>query len=124
MTAFAAWLQSELKTRNWSQSDLARATGLNSGTISNLLNEMRRPGDEICRVIAEALGIEQWVVFMKAGLITKPPREMTARDYRIERLADRLMAIPEEERERLLALAESMADLVERDKEKSKKPDP
>lgn len=35
---FTKWLQDELNTRGWSQSDLARATGLTRSTVNGVLN--------------------------------------------------------------------------------------
>jgi transcriptional regulator with XRE-family HTH domain len=112
--SFATWLQVEIKKRDWSPSDLARQAKKDIATISRVLNGDRQAGDDVCRAIADALGLPQWQVFLRAGLLTEAPRDMTARDYRIEKLTDRLMALPEPDRERLLAIAESMADMVEK----------
>jgi transcriptional regulator with XRE-family HTH domain len=114
VTTFSLWLQNEMNQRGWSQSDLARAAETNPGTISNLLNDLRRPGDEICRSIARAFGIPQWEVFMKAGLLTDPPRELNSRYYEIERLADRIQAMPDDERAEMMPIIEQIIAMSEK----------
>ncbi len=116
MTTFPMWLQQEMDIRGWSQADLSRKAGITTSTVSNLLNEMRKPGDEICRALSRALGIPQVEVFVQAGLITEPPRAQEDWDYKVARYAARLMALPPAERDRLLALGEQMADMLEEKK--------
>jgi len=68
-TEFNGWLLKELEKRDWTQSDLARASGLSRGFISNLLNDMRQPGADACVAIAAALKIPPEVVLRKAGIL-------------------------------------------------------
>ena len=105
--SFATWLQVEIKKRNWSPSDLARQAKKDIATISRVFNGDRQAGDDVCRAIAGALDMPQWEVFIRAGLLTEPPREMTTRDYKIERLADDLMTMPEKERQEILEILEA-----------------
>lgn len=64
-----------MSAKDWNQSELARAAGLDAGTISNLINEIRKPGADVCRAIAKALGVSQSEVFFAAGLITELPSD-------------------------------------------------
>lgn len=75
MQAFHEWLQEQMDERGWSQSELHRQADIDTGTISNLLNQVRPAGPEICRKLAKAFGLPQPVVFFHAGLITEDPND-------------------------------------------------
>jgi transcriptional regulator with XRE-family HTH domain len=113
VTTFSTWLQSELDSRGWSQSDLARASQTSPGTISNLITGLRQPGDDLCRAIASAFKMPQWRVFLFAGLLTEPPVSKNELDSTTEHFINRVMALPPEKRERVLALSESIADALD-----------
>jgi transcriptional regulator with XRE-family HTH domain len=83
---FSEWVLQELGSRGWSQSDLARASGLTRGTISNLLNEVASPNPQTCIQIAKAFELPPEVVLRKAGIL--PPR--TKIDEDVDRLAYRI----------------------------------
>jgi transcriptional regulator with XRE-family HTH domain len=64
---FAEWLVKELEERGWSQADLARETGLTTGGVSNLINQVRKPNPDTCNVIAHALKLPSEIVLQAAG---------------------------------------------------------
>lgn len=61
--------------REMSQADLSRKTGLTTGGISNLINQVRNPSPEACTAIAAALNIQQETVFRAAGLLSPLPEK-------------------------------------------------
>jgi transcriptional regulator with XRE-family HTH domain len=64
--AFAKWLQGELNERNWSQNELARKSRFTSTIISRVLRG-QRPGLEVGKAIATALGYPTHFVLIQAG---------------------------------------------------------
>lgn len=73
MKDFASWLEKQLAERGLGKSEFAALAEIDTGTISNLMNDMRKPGPEICRKIARALKLPQAVVFYEAGISTEKP---------------------------------------------------
>lgn len=73
MDSFSTWVLNEVDQRGWTPAELARRAGLNTGTLSNILNGNRRPGPEVCRAIAKALGEPEEKVFRLAGLLSSLP---------------------------------------------------
>ena len=71
MDTFGEWINGQLTLRGWSQADLARATGMDSAVISNLINNRRGAGADSCKAIASALKIPPEIVMRAAGLL--PP---------------------------------------------------
>lgn len=67
---FPAWLEGELKARDWRQADLIKNSGINSGLLSQILSGQRRPGVDTCRAIAKAFGMTDIQVLEIAGLAT------------------------------------------------------
>lgn len=53
--SFGAWLGRQLLRREWSQADLARATGISSGRISEWVRGTRLPNSESAIRLADAL---------------------------------------------------------------------
>jgi transcriptional regulator with XRE-family HTH domain len=72
---FGEWLQNEMNLREWSQSDIARKSGLSTGQISRLLNGTRGPGLETCQAIANAFNLPQEQVMQNAGLLSTPEEQ-------------------------------------------------
>lgn len=65
-------INSAMLARGWTQSDLARVSGLRQAHISQIINAERRPRFELMIPLARALGVSlDWL----AGL---PPREPEA----------------------------------------------
>lgn len=72
MNNFGSWLLQELKTRDISQADLARASNITSAHMSRIISGERNPGKEALASIAHALRLPADLVFEKAGLL--PPK--------------------------------------------------
>jgi len=66
---FGQWILSELEKRNWSQSDLVRASGISRGTLSNIISGTRGVGQDSVIAIAHALKISPLTLFRQAGLL-------------------------------------------------------
>lgn len=86
---FSTWLNDQLTERNWTQADLMRASGLPRGTISNILNNVRKPGSDVLQAIAHGLSIPTVTVYQAAGLL--PPLEDD--DQWVEKQTHRLSQI-------------------------------
>ena len=79
---FADWLLGEIRERNMSQSDLARASGVTRAAISDVVNGRRMPGKVLLNGVARALSIPPEQVFRVAGIL--PPSDGV--DDEIERI--------------------------------------
>lgn len=93
MKTFSGWLLSELEKRSWSQSDLARATGLTRQAISYYVgSRSKRPDDDAVRSIARALKLPAEDVFRALGVLpsdTSGDDEWTrANKYKLSQLHD------------------------------------
>ena len=69
------------------QSDLARLTGLNRGTISNIVNGTKGLGHESLTVIARTLKLSPETVFRAAGILPKNDDSLSTRAERLVKLA-------------------------------------
>lgn len=105
--AFTDWLQKELDTRGWSQSELGRRANLASATISYVLSGNTNPGFEFCKKVALAFGVSPERILRMAGLLPPEP-EPTANSKEANQLFSQLT---DEEQEIVLA---QMRALVER----------
>lgn len=70
-TYFSQWLQAEMDKRSWSQSECARAAGLNRAVINKLLNGRCKPQPATLIAIARAFRIPVETAYRAAGLL--PP---------------------------------------------------
>ena len=67
---FGDWLSEKLAERNLKPADITRATGLDSGVLSNIINNKRQqPSVDSCRAIAHALEIPLEEVYRAAGIL-------------------------------------------------------
>lgn len=73
MENFSLWLLNELEKRNWQPADLAKKARISRGSLSNILNNYRKPGPDLCLAIAQALGEPPEKVFRLAGLLPPLP---------------------------------------------------
>jgi transcriptional regulator with XRE-family HTH domain len=73
METFAEWLKAELDARSWTNSDLARAGGIQPATLSRIISGARRAGPDVCLAIARALREPPERVFRLAGLLPPLP---------------------------------------------------
>ena len=70
---FSDWLQSEMDKRQWSQSNLARASNLNRAVINKLLNRKSNPHPETLMALARAFKIPVEAAYRAAGLLPEIP---------------------------------------------------
>lgn len=103
MQAFHEWLQAELDKREWSQAEFSRQSGIDTGTISNVLNDVRKPGPEFCRDAARGLKVPQRVVFVAAGLMDDDDPNDGDISPSLWEAINLLRQLPEEERDREIA---------------------
>ena len=68
---FAKWLDKQLYDQRMSPADLARASGLSEGVISNLRNSKRQPTPRTLNKIAAGLKKSPLEVFQRAGLLSE-----------------------------------------------------
>lgn len=66
---FSEWLTDELRARNWTNADLARAAHLSPQAIGHYVNQLRSPGADALRKIARALGYAPEDVYRVAGIL-------------------------------------------------------
>lgn len=124
MERFPAWILEELNKRGWKPADLSRETGISSGALSNILNDYRKPGPDVCRSIAHALRIPEETVFRQAGLLSPKPENAMADLLKglVDLLNDKQLEYVTEIVEWRLSLQEAEANHIGRmeDEEKEK----
>ena len=98
---FNDWLLIQLREREWSQADLARASGLTSAAISKYING-RTPDETALRKIAHALKLPPELVFEKAGILPTKP-ELSSIKRKLAHLAEDL---PDSDVETAIAMLE------------------
>lgn len=102
MDKFSNWLNEEMEKRAWSQSDLARASGLTRQVISYyLVGVSKSPNPDALRAIATALKVNPISVFRKAGLLPAGPEN----EIQFEDWEYLLKQLPPEEQEEMRQLA-------------------
>lgn len=100
---FALWLKGELEAQGWKQADLARATGLHSGTIANVLNGQRKPGVDFVLAVARALRVSPEDLYRRAGLL--PPQPDRYRTPTEKDLLDILKRLPLDKQKEVINFA-------------------
>jgi transcriptional regulator with XRE-family HTH domain len=105
--SFAQWLEIEMQARNWKPADLSRASGIDQGTLSNVLNGIRGAGLTFCVRIADAFNIPAEIVLRRADLIPPAPTE----DPLFEQARHYFNQLSEDEKDIVLS---QMRALVER----------
>jgi transcriptional regulator with XRE-family HTH domain len=74
MKKFGDWLSEKLIELEMKPADLARATGMDSAVVSNLVNNKRQqPAVESCKLIAKALNIPLEEVYRAADILPPKP---------------------------------------------------
>ena len=106
--SFAEWLSGELNKRDWNQADLGRKTGLESATISNIVNGKRGVGYKACLKIAKALTLPPEEVYEAAGLL--PTNKQDPITQTILYIVDKLPADDKREVEEYARLRLRMAE--------------
>ena len=92
---FGEWLQGKLTEKEWKPADLARASGLDPGVLSNLINGKRNPGVESCKAIAKALKIPLAEVYRAADFMPPEPNK----DPLIDAIVNLTLELTAEEKE-------------------------
>jgi transcriptional regulator with XRE-family HTH domain len=102
MEKFGSWLLKELDKRDMSQSDLARACGITTAQISQIVSGKRNAGKKSLTNIAQAFKLPLDYVFEIAGLLPPNP-ELSSIQRKIIHLIKNL---PNSDLEAMLALLE------------------
>lgn len=111
-TTFGEWLTEELRAREMSQSDLARAAGIKgTGSISDVITGRRPCGPRMARAIARGLKIPPEEVFEIAGLL--PEKKSGPTDRWILRIEHKLEQIKDEKSRDII---EKTIDILSPDK--------
>lgn len=110
---FNTWLLSKLKEKEWSQADLARASGLTTAAISKYING-RIPDAEALKKIARAFRLPNEQVFEAAGVF--PPKSKA--DEKIEQINHLAESMSEDEKQELLEYIKFRIKIAEEKKDK------
>lgn len=70
---FGQWVKKERETRNWSQSDLARESGLYRSVINNIENGVSESTPKTLTALAKGFGYPVEYVFEVFGLLPPKP---------------------------------------------------
>lgn len=103
MNSFADWLLKQMIEKGWSQSELARSSGLTRSTISYYLSPKSKSPDETAlRKISKALKLPPETIFRAAGLL--PPQ--SPETELISRIVHLTSELPEEDQADILEYAQ------------------
>lgn len=69
------WLLKEMKSRNWSQAELARRAGVSRTAISDVLSGKRMMGKDLAQSVAEAFKIPVTEIYRVIGILPPEPSE-------------------------------------------------
>jgi transcriptional regulator with XRE-family HTH domain len=106
----ATWLNRELESRGWTQSDLARFSGVHRAVISKIILGGTKPTPETMEAIARALKIPPEQVFRVAGLL--PPAINVDED--MEKILHEASKLPKQDQEEVLAFIRMKNNLRKR----------
>jgi transcriptional regulator with XRE-family HTH domain len=95
---FQTWLLVELRSRGWSQAELARRAKISKAAISNILSNQRKPGPELCEAIAKAFNVSPEIVFREAKIF--PP--LGEKDIRLDEIGEIYKKLEEDGKQELL----------------------
>jgi len=109
---FSDWLNDQMRDRGWTQADLARASGLNTGFVSMIMSGKRGPGSKACQSIAKGLRLHESVVFQAAGLLAGRPRTSDG-DALINEITDIYHRLDEYDRAEMLEFSRMKLRLQE-----------
>jgi transcriptional regulator with XRE-family HTH domain len=109
MKKFGDWLSDQLKERDMIPADLTRLTGLESGVLSNLINNKRgQPSVDTSKRIAKALNLPLEEVYRAADIL--PPKPDI--DVISQRILNMLLDLPSEDKKDILAYVELRQQLA------------
>lgn len=120
MQVFSKWLESEIDKKGWSKAEFSKHSGIDSGTVSNLLNEIRKPGPDTCRAIAKALAYPEGLVFYEAGLLSENPYEKEYDDPELEEMADLFNRLSDDDRAAFLAMLQTKVAMLQKNGKKNR----
>ena len=69
----SGWLLKTLEDKGWTQSELARKSGVNQVTISRILNGDRGMGIDVAVKLADTFGIEREEILKRMGVLRPSP---------------------------------------------------
>lgn len=104
--SLSSWILSELDKRDWSQSELARRSGLTRTTISKIISEQSSIGIESMTGLAKAFRLPVTEVLQQAGLIPKIP-EATAKE---EQLLHMFRHMDDQDKKTIMNMAEFLSN--------------
>lgn len=107
--SFGEWLSQEREKRGWSQSDLARFSGLHRAVI-NKIETGTNPMPETVKAIARALEYPLEFVYEKAGFLEEKP-QLSVIKRKLAHLAENL---PDSDLEMVIALLEQRLDFYKK----------
>ncbi|MBI9042889.1 MAG: helix-turn-helix transcriptional regulator [Anaerolineaceae bacterium] len=100
---FVEWIRKEIEIRGWTQAELARRSGLSSGSLNNIISGSRNPGIESCTAIAKAMRVKPDFVLKMAGLL--PQSQDQPQNPRSMQLLNLFEELSEEHQAAFLELA-------------------
>jgi len=110
---FNTWLLSKLKEKEWSQADLARASGLTTAAISKYING-RIPDTEALKKIAHAFRLPNEQVFEAAGVFSPKSKA----DEKIEQINHLASTMSDDEKQELLEYIQFRIKVIQERREK------
>jgi transcriptional regulator with XRE-family HTH domain len=111
ISTFSRWLTAQMTERGWSQSDLARASGLTRQVISYYLTgKTRTPDPDALHALAAGLRLPPEAVFRAAGILAP-----TSEDPWVEEMSHKLSRLAPNLRETAGRLIDALADQEEAD---------
>jgi transcriptional regulator with XRE-family HTH domain len=103
---FVDWIEGQMRQRDWTPAELAKAAGMYPSTLSRILTRERSAGPEVCNALARALGLAPAVVFQRAGLMDRSPLTALEQDELLSQLLSLARQLTPAERRRLTRVAE------------------
>jgi transcriptional regulator with XRE-family HTH domain len=112
MQAFSDWLRERRAERNWSQTDLSRASTVDSSNITRWETGATRPSPANLAKIAPALGVPYEDLLKRCGYLPGTPEPTTVQSElqtRMARVSETLSRYPRPFWESVLRAIEAMA---------------
>ena len=100
--ALAYWLLEQMETRDWTQRELARRSGIGKSTINRLVNRQVMPTVQTLRAIAQAINLPVSELIAAAGI-----EQVTLDEFNLHvlELASLANALPESDQQYLVEIA-------------------
>lgn len=100
MNDFVSWLITEMNSRGWSNSELAKRADVVPSTVSLVVTGKSNPGDDLCLGISRAFRITPEEVFRRAGIL--PPLLASDNDQAITRVLEYMRRLGPNDRNEIL----------------------